>query len=89
MPYVVREDDRCPASRPWGVFNQQTGDLHGCHPTKEHARRQQRALYAAEDSAPPQRSAVRAPEDATTVPGDWATSGGLMQPRSEGNSDGI
>lgn len=88
MPYVVRQDDRCPASRPWGVSNQQTGDLHGCHPTKEHARSQQRALYAAEDDARPRRHVVHVPEDATTVPEDWAVTGGLMQPRSEGNANG-
>lgn len=77
MPYVVRQDDRCPASRPWGVSNQQTGDLHGCHPSKAHARLQQKALYAAEGDARPQRSAVQEPCDATTVPGDWAMTGGL------------
>lgn len=88
MPYVVKQDDRCPASKPWGVSNQKTGDLRGCHPTKEHARLQQKALYAAEDDARPQRAAA-APEDATTVPGDWAVSGGLMQPRNEGNANGI
>ncbi len=77
MPYVVRVDGRCPAAKPWGVSNQKTGDLRGCHPAKEHARSQQRALYAAEDSARPRRSAPEAPEDATTVPGDWAITGGL------------
>lgn len=77
MPYVVKQDDRCPASKPWGVSNQQTGRLHGCHPTKEHARGQQRALYAAEDDARPARSLAEEPQDATVVPGDWAITGGL------------
>jgi hypothetical protein len=71
MPYIVRQDDRCPASRPWGVSNQQTGDLHGCHPTKAHARSQQRALYAAEDAASPGRSAA-VPEDDTGPERRWA-----------------
>jgi hypothetical protein len=85
MPYVVRTDSRCPASRPWGVVNQATGELHGCHPSEEHARSQQRALYAAEDAARPRRSAEE-PQDATTVPGDWASNGRAhMQPRTEGN----
>lgn len=47
MPWTVSEDTHvCPASKPWAVKNQQTGDLRGCHPTENHARRQQRALYA-------------------------------------------
>ena len=92
MPYVVTRDDRCPASKPWGVTNQQTGDLHGCHPTKEHARSQQRALYAAADDARPRRSAAKAPpQDATQVPADWADGNEngrahLMQPRTEGST---
>jgi hypothetical protein len=46
MPYSVSKDaEACPASRPWAVKNQQTGKLHGCHPTKEAAKKQQAALY--------------------------------------------
>jgi hypothetical protein len=64
MPYVIRNDDpRCPPSKPWSVVNQQTNDLRGCHPTMEHARKQQKALYASVPDARPQRSAE--PEDAT------------------------
>jgi len=55
MPYVIKLDDRCPASKPWAVANQQTNDLRGCHPTKEHAREQQKALYANVPDARPER----------------------------------
>ena len=57
MPYIVRQDlSKCPASKPWAVCNEQTGDLRGCHPTKAHARLQQKALYANVPDARPQRS---------------------------------
>jgi hypothetical protein len=57
MPYIVRRDlSRCPASKPWAVTNEATGDLRGCHPTKEHARLQQKALYASVPDARPARS---------------------------------
>lgn len=47
MPYVVVKDTSvCPSSKPWAVKNEDTGKLFGCHPTKEHARKQQDALYA-------------------------------------------
>jgi hypothetical protein len=68
MPYVIRENDsRCPAGKPWSVVNQATGDLRGCHPSKKHAREQQKALYAVVDDARP-RSAE--PEDVTVFPAD-------------------
>ena len=64
MPWIIRRDeDQCPVSRPWAVVNQQTGDLRGCHPSKHHARQQQKALYASVPDARPQRSAE--PEDVT------------------------
>ena len=64
MPYIVREDSRCPAGKSWAVVNEQTKDLRGCHPTKEHARQQQKALYAnVPDARPPARAME--PEDAT------------------------
>jgi len=47
MPYSIREDDsRCPAGKKWSVVNSDTGDLKGCHPSKDSARQQQKALYA-------------------------------------------
>ena len=87
MPWVVRRDeDKCPASRPWGVFNQQTGDLRGCHPTRKHGLRQAAALYASVPDSRPQR-AMEDPEDATAVPGDVFREGAL-QPRTEGSAHG-
>jgi len=56
VPYVIKRDDRCPASKPFAVVNQQTGDLRGCHPTEDHARQQQKALYVNVPDARPQRS---------------------------------
>ena len=83
MPWVVKKDDRCPVSKPWGVTNQQTGHLHGCHPSREHGLKQAAALYASVDDSRPARSAPE-PEDATSVPAGWASvTGGLMQPRDE------
>jgi len=49
MPYIVVKDtNSCPASKPWAVKNQKTGDVRGrCHVTEESAREQQKALYVA------------------------------------------
>jgi len=63
MPWVVRKDERCPAGKPWGVANQQTNDLRGCHPSREHGLRQAAALYATVADSRPKRNA--GPEDAT------------------------
>jgi hypothetical protein len=47
MPYeVVKDTEVCSVSKPWAVKNKNTGDLRGCHATKEHAQKQQKALYA-------------------------------------------
>jgi hypothetical protein len=62
---------------PCGVSNQETGDLRGCHPAREHARSRHRARCATGDGARPRRPAPEAPGDATAVPGDWAITGGL------------
>lgn len=49
MPYIIKKTPSCPASKPFGVFNKNTGDLRGrCHPSKAKALAQMRALYAAE-----------------------------------------
>jgi hypothetical protein len=45
MPWIVKKSDQCPASKPWGVFNQTTGRKVACHESKESARQQQKALY--------------------------------------------
>ena len=44
---VEKGHESCPASRPWAVVGAETGKVHGCHPTKTQARRQQSAIYAA------------------------------------------
>ncbi len=53
MPFVVQKTSRCPASKPYGVFTETahgsgktTGYPHGCFPTEDAAREQQKALYA-------------------------------------------
>ena len=53
MPYnVVEGSDQCPSSKPYAVIGGKSGnDLFGCHTTKESARKQQQALYAAENRA--------------------------------------
>lgn len=44
---VVKGHDGCPSGKPWAVVGADTGKVHGCHPTKAQARRQQSAIYAA------------------------------------------
>jgi hypothetical protein len=53
MPYnIVPNSDKCPASKPFAVIGGRSGDdLFGCHATKESAREQQKALYAAEGNS--------------------------------------
>jgi len=46
MPWVAKKSDQCPADKPWGVFNQQTGRKVACHATRDSALAQMRALYA-------------------------------------------
>jgi hypothetical protein len=47
MPYSIKQNDsRCPAGKKWSVVNSDTGDLKGCHPDEDSARKQQKALYA-------------------------------------------
>lgn len=48
MPYHVAETGKCPASKPWGCIKSSTGEVMGCHPTKEAATKQLQALYANE-----------------------------------------
>ena len=52
MPWDIKKDSRCPASKPYGVVGGSSGDkLAGCHPSEDAAREQQKALYAAENRA--------------------------------------
>jgi HK97 family phage prohead protease len=48
MPWDIRKDDRCPASKPWGVVKSDDNDLEGCHESEAAAKKQQAALYASE-----------------------------------------
>lgn len=51
MPWSARESDECPADRPWGVFNTESGERMGCHPTEDAANDQIAALNANVDEA--------------------------------------
>lgn len=54
VPYsIVAEHPDCAAGQPWGVVKEATGELMGCHPSEEEARRQQAALYATESEDMP------------------------------------
>ena len=48
MPWIVEKGHGCPAGKPWAVVNQQTKKVEGCHPSKDAATQQQKALYANE-----------------------------------------
>jgi hypothetical protein len=49
MPYSEKMTKACPISRPWGVFNDATAQLMGCHASEDDAQEQIAALYASED----------------------------------------
>lgn len=51
MPWVVTVDGRCPTDKPWAVLKQTDGSIVACHPTKDKADAQQKALYANEPGA--------------------------------------
>lgn len=49
VPYkVVKDTSTCPTGKPWAVKKQTDGKVMGCHPTKEKANRQVRAIEANE-----------------------------------------
>lgn len=50
MPWRISRSGGCPSSRPWAVIKESDGSVVGCHPSRERAVRQQRALYAREAS---------------------------------------
>jgi hypothetical protein len=54
MPYKVVTGAGCPESRPFAVVKETDGQRMGCHPTKDRAERQLRALYAAEVEPDPE-----------------------------------
>lgn len=45
MPWHVAKTDRCPASRPWAVVTDHSGEVRGCHETRAAAVRQMAVLY--------------------------------------------
>lgn len=53
MPWkLVKGHSSCPKSKPWAVVGGASGSrVAGCHPSRAHAIKQQRALYASEASA--------------------------------------
>lgn len=68
MPYEIKKDLKaCPASRPWAVRNEDTGDVNGrCFASHDEALPQQRLLMVRERRT--QQSAVI---------------GGLMKPKKK------
>jgi len=46
MPYDVKKDDRCPASKPWAVVKKDGGKLIGCHTSAAKAHAQIAAIGA-------------------------------------------
>jgi hypothetical protein len=49
MPWNVKKDSRCPASKPWAVVGGASGNrVAGCHPTEDAAKKQQAAQYVNE-----------------------------------------
>lgn len=49
MPWhTVQNHSECPSSRPWAVVKDDTGEVEGCHPSREAANDQLAALHAAE-----------------------------------------
>lgn len=61
MPYKVERGHGCPVSRPWACINESTGQVHGCHATKEDGLKQAAALYANTDDE--SKSALPAGEE--------------------------
>ena len=52
MPWsIVTNHEECPSERPYGVVQESSGELAGCHATMEDAERQVAALYASEGAA--------------------------------------
>lgn len=51
MPWRAERSDDCPASKPWAVVKIGTGEVEGCHATREDAMKQVAALYASEGKA--------------------------------------
>lgn len=48
VPYSVRKDGRCPASKPWAAVKTSDGKVLGCHESKAGAERQVAAVNISE-----------------------------------------
>lgn len=49
MPWNVTKSSRCPADKPWAVIGGKDGKhIAGCHPDRDSALQQQKALYVNE-----------------------------------------
>jgi hypothetical protein len=59
MPFVIEHTDRGYCVYTQGADGEATGDPHGCHPTYQEARQQQKALYA---NVPEARKTAEKPE---------------------------
>src|SRR5438045_3830978 len=57
MPWVIEKGHGCPPSRPFAVVNKSSGKREGCHPSKDAAKQQQKALYANAPKEPQMSSA--------------------------------
>lgn len=51
MPWHVDKTSKCPVSKPWGVIKDSDSSVAGCHPDKDKAVAQLKALYANEPQA--------------------------------------
>ncbi len=58
MPWHIGESASCPATRPVAVLKDETGEVEGCHPTREAAAKQLAALYASEPTAVPVKATI-------------------------------
>jgi hypothetical protein len=48
MPWHVTKSQQCPSSKPWAVVKDKDGSVSGCHPSRDKANAQLRALYRSE-----------------------------------------
>lgn len=51
MPWHIAKSDECPASEPWAVIKDATGEVEGCHALEADAADQMQALYAQEGAS--------------------------------------
>lgn len=49
MPYTVRKDESCPASKPYAVVKKTDGEVLGCHKSEKQAKAQMVAIQMNEN----------------------------------------